>query len=85
MGSGKVTLQWSEFKNEKWAHLNYLNDSHIVVAEVCKVVDQSFSFIGQHRVRKIKLKSNVHWLIPSSYTLDITGVDNRPPLRRKGS
>jgi hypothetical protein len=60
---------------EKWGCLQILDaGAHFVVAENVDKVDENFSFIGGHRVRKYRLKKNVHFKIPASAQFDISGV-----------
>jgi hypothetical protein len=64
-----------------WGRLSTFGLTHFVCAEEWKVVDQNFSFAGQHRVRKIKLRKNVHWEIPDN--VDISGVEPAEAPRRQ--
>ena len=70
---------------EDWGCLNYIGvtNFHIIVGETLKIEDNSFSFIGGHRVRRIKIKGNVHWLIPSGIDLDISEVSPKKQATRR--
>ena len=65
------------FKGSRWGDLNSMAISHEFVAETYHI-DQQFSFEGGHRVRRFKVKKNVHWLIPVGVDLDIAGVTDKP-------
>ena len=59
---------------------------HELCAEKVERVNDNFSFAGQHRVRLIGLKKNVHWKIPEGVEFDITDVDvSNQPKRRQGA
>lgn len=69
-------------KGVKWGDLNSLCLSHVIVAEHHQI-EENYSFQGGHRVRRFKLKKNVHWLIPvDGVDLDITAVTDSPPRKQ---
>jgi hypothetical protein len=74
--------------NERWGALSFLEGGKTieVIAERFEPKNDSFSFIGGHRVRLYKLKSSVHFKVPTGVTLDISGVPpaTQPTLRKKG-
>lgn len=74
--------------NERWGALSFLKGGRIleVIAERFERKDENFSFIGGHRVRLYKLKTNIHFKIPTeALTLDISGVAAAvQPPRRQG-
>ena len=64
-----------------WGNLAAFGATHELVAESFKVVDQKYSFVGQHRVRLLSLKKNVHWRV-TGMTFDISEVAPAKPPRR---
>jgi hypothetical protein len=69
---------------EEWAQLCVFGKDHIVCAEDYRLKDQNYTFAGQHRVRLLSLKKNVHWKIPAGTYLDVTEVPaaGAPPRRQ---
>lgn len=67
-----------------WGDLNALSVSHEIVAEEVYTQNPNYSFQGGHRVRKLKLKKNVHWAIPDGMELDISAVPVEPARKQKG-
>ena len=68
---------------ENWGRLNHFGRSHIIVAEDFDLKDANFSFAGQHRVRRYKVKGNVHWQIPTGGKLyNISAVEGGKAQRR---
>lgn len=65
----------------KWAWLSMHGHTHEICGEDFRQLND-FSLSGQHRVRLIRLKKNVHWKIPAEATLDISGVAPATPPRR---
>lgn len=84
--SKKVKFEFptKEVNGEVWAQLSHLADTqHIFVGERHDVKDPNYSFAGGHRVRKISLRKNVHWLITQQImNLDISQVP-LPTIPRK--
>jgi hypothetical protein len=67
---------------EKWADLGAIALSHEIVAEVINLENQFFSFAGGHRVRRLRARKSVHFLVPTGAVLDIASVPAGPPPRR---
>lgn len=67
-----------------WGCLNYFGKAnyHIIVGETFTEQNNSYSFKDGHRVRKYKVKGNVHWAIPDGVELDISGI--APGRRQQG-
>lgn len=66
----------------KWAWLSaHGSGAHEICGEEFRQLND-LSLAGQHRVRLIRVKKNVHWKIPAEATLDITGVTPAAPPRR---
>lgn len=68
---------------QKWADLGALGISHRIIAETISLEDAKFPASGGHRVRLLKAKKNVHFLVPDGIELDISGVEPGPAPRRK--
>lgn len=65
-----------------WAELSHFGSDHIICGERFTKQDESYGFVGGHRVRLYKVKKNVHWRIPvGSQILDIADVTAAPPRR----
>lgn len=84
MSRERCSISVRVVNGKKWGDLNAMAESHQIVAESCKVVDQAFSFAGGHRVRLLRLKKNVHFLIPQGTQLDISQVPPAAAPRRQG-
>ena len=69
-----------------WGMLSYFGNAHDFCGETVSLVNQNYSFIGGHRVRRYKFKKNVAWQISAGTDLDITSVSPgaSPPRRRRG-
>jgi hypothetical protein len=69
---------------EEWAQLSVFGRDHVVCAEDYWIKDENYTFAGQHRVRLLSLKKNVHWKIPAGTPLDVAGVPpaSAPPRRQ---
>ena len=66
-----------------WGQLNHFAVRHEICGErFDKLKDCALS--GGHRVRRYKVSSNVHWLVPKGFDVDISAVP-RPgqPARRR--
>ena len=67
-----------EHDGHKWGALAHLAMAHEITCEgTIKIIDQKYTFKGEHRVRLYRLKKQVFWKIPPM-ALDISGV----PIRR---
>jgi len=70
----KLSVPIKTIGMEEWAQLSAFGKDHIFCAEDCRIKDQNYTFAGQHRVRLVSLKKNVHWKIPAGTSLDVTDV-----------
>jgi hypothetical protein len=61
------------YKGEKWGDLSAIGLTHDFCGEVVNKKNDSFSFLGGHRVRLYSFKKNVHWRIPTN-AFDISSV-----------
>jgi hypothetical protein len=69
----------------RWGDLASLANAHEIIGEKCQLVEENFTFAGQHRVRLYRFKKNVHFKIPEGTTLDIAAVvPGQVPPRRQG-
>ena len=80
--SGHIRIPVKTVNNEQWAQLNHFGPNHIFCGEKCTVKDQNYTFAGNHRVRLVSIKNNVHWKIPAGIALDLTDVQPATPPRR---
>ena len=73
------------FRKANWGDLTVFADTHIIVGEKVKKLDESYSFIGGHRVRRFRFKNKVFFQIPKGTELDISAVPagQAPPRRRQ--
>jgi hypothetical protein len=80
----KLSVPIKTIGADEWAQLTVFAKDHIFCAEECRVKEQNYTFAGQHRVRLISLKKNVHWKIPVGTPLDVTEVPpaGAPPRRQ---
>lgn len=78
-----IRFQVKKGREGKWADLGSLGRVHEIIGENFTKKDENYSFIGNHRVRRYKVKDNVHVRIPEGTALDISGVTPRqqPPAR----
>lgn len=79
--SNRISIPYCVHDGWRWARLSLFGKDHHICAEDLTVVDNKYTFLGQHRVRLYKLKKNVHWRIPEQY--DISGVPPAEPPRRQ--
>jgi hypothetical protein len=84
--SKKLSVPIKTIGAEEWAQLSAFGKDHIFCAEDFRVKEQNYTFAGQHRVRLISLKKNVHWKIPTGTPLDVAEVPpaGAPPRRQLG-
>ncbi len=71
---------------EKWGALAYLvagTQSIDFVAEKVDCVNEKFSFADGHRVRRYRLKKQIHFSIPHEVKLDIEAVQPAEAPRRR--
>ena len=64
-----------------WAEMNHFGNDHVICGERFIKQDESYSFVGGHRVRLYKIKQCVHWRLPQGVLLDIAAVPAAPPRR----
>jgi hypothetical protein len=71
----------------RWGMLAAFGLKHVICAEKVERIEEQFSFAGQHRLRRLVLRKNVHWEIPpETVTLDISSVvPGQPPRRSKAA
>ena len=71
---------------QKWGALAYLvtgSQAIDFIAEKVDFVDGGFSFADGHRVRRYRLKKQIHFTIPEEIVLDIEGVQAPAAPRRR--
>lgn len=78
----RISVPIKTVGKEKWADLGAIAISHEIVAETVHLENQFFSFAGGHRVRRLKAKKSVHFLVPAGAMLDISAVEAGPAPRR---
>lgn len=67
-----------------WGDLCSWNNVAVeVIAERVDRRDDKYTFIGNHRVRRLKLKKNVHFKLPQGTALDISDVKPATAPRRQ--
>jgi len=78
-----------EVNGERWGALCLLGPLVFeVVSETWELKKDSYSFVGGHRVRLLKLKKNVHFKVPADIQgteLDISGIAPSTAPRRQGA
>jgi hypothetical protein len=79
----RISVPIKTLGSDEWAQFSIFGQNHIFCAEEFRVKEQNYSFAGQHRVRLLSLKKNVHWKIPAGTPLDVTEVPpaGSPPRR----
>jgi hypothetical protein len=80
----RIVVPVKDVSGTKWGDLSSICLSHEVIAEKVEL-KEFFTFAGQHRVRLVYLKKNVHWKIPAEgQLLDIAAVspDFVPPRKQ---
>ena len=83
----RLSIPITTYRNDRWGDLCGAINYHTVeiIGEDFKLKDFKFSFSGGHRVRRFKVKKNVHFKIPAGIKLDITDVTpGQAPRRQRG-
>lgn len=79
----KVHVPIKYHDKAKWGALSAFGPIHEICCEDYWIINTQYSFVGGHRVRLLKIKSNVHWKIPLGTQLDITDVQIQAPIRKQ--
>lgn len=80
---GHIRVPVVDYKGARWGHLSSFSDAHEVVATKAKLAKVRDSFIGNHRVHRVSLKSMVHWRIPVGVQVDISALEPGQAPRRR--
>lgn len=90
-GPKSISVSLRKHDKKRWGALQYFGNVHLVCAEKLVLKDQSYSFLGGHRVRLYKLTGNVNWTCADAadfedagLSIDISAVPvQKAPARRK--
>ena len=79
-----VTVPLVDHDQSRWGCLNYFATKHLICAESFSRKNESYSFLGGHRVRLFAVEGNVHWKLPADTVINIAAVRPAtvPPQRR---
>lgn len=81
---GQISVPVVNYKGDPWGDLSLFSAAHEMVATSVKIAKRRISFLDNHQVNRITLKSMVHWKIPSGVEADISAVaPNSVPRRRR--
>ena len=78
----KISVPIKVVNRIRWGALNHFGRIHEFVSEELKLIDQNYTFADGHRVRRYRVKKNVHWKIPEE--VDISAVPAAEAPRRQG-
>lgn len=80
---GQIPVPVVKYKGSHWGNLSLFSSAHEVVATSAKIAKKRISFIDNHQVNRVVLKSMVYWKIPSGVEADINAVSPTAAPRRR--
>jgi len=79
---GHLLVPVVNFGGAHWGALSEFASSHDIVATSARI-GKRISFLDNHQVSQVKLKSMVHWKIPSGVEAEISAVPSGEAPRRQ--